>query len=125
MLRDHINNRNYKEKKDEEKNKKDKIKKSLRKSANIREKKKANNSDQDSHSEKKRNSGFLSKEEVIKKIFDRQPKDKKQPKNKNLKSNDVSKYDSNNVLLTLKRKKNLGMSKSFPWDVHILDFDLN
>ena len=105
LLRDHINNRNYKEKKEEEKNKKDKIKKSLRKSANIREKKKANNSDQDSQSENRRNSGFLSKEEVIKKIFDRQPKDKKQPKNKNLKSNDVSKYDSNNVLLTLKRKK--------------------
>ena len=88
LLRDHINNRNYKEKKEEEKNKKDKIKKSLRKSANIREKKKANNSDQDSQSENRRNSGFLSKEEVIKKIFDRQPKDKKQTKNKNLKSND-------------------------------------
>ena len=122
ILREHIKG-NYKEKKEEEKNKKDKIKKSLKKSENLRGKKKENNSDQDSQNEDRRNSGFLSKEEVIKKIFTIRPsyKDKKQTKNKvkqneinndskkdltnKLKSNDVSKYDSNSLLLTLKRRK--------------------
>ncbi len=66
-IREHINNRIYKKRKRKKKNKKDKTKKSLRKNVNLKERKKANKSDQDSQNEDKRNSGFLSKEEFIKK----------------------------------------------------------
>ena len=125
MLRDHINNRNYKEKKEEEKNKKDKIKKSVKKSTNSKDKDKNNNSDQDSKTEDRRQSGFLSKDEVMKKMFDRQSfkdrkiskkdkskhnetyinNDSKKEMNK-LKLNEGNKNDSNNnLLLTVSRRK--------------------
>ena len=125
MLRDHINNRNYKEKKEEEKNKKDKIKKSIKKSTNSKDKDKDNNSDKDSKTEDRRQSGFLSKDEVMKKMFDRQSfkdrkiskkdkskhnetyinNDSKKEMNK-LKLNEGNKNDSNNnLLLTVSRRK--------------------
>ena len=125
MLRDHINNRNYKEKKEEEKNKKDKIKKSIKKSTNSKDKDKDNNSDKDSKTEGRRQSGFLSKDEVMKKMFDRQSfkdrkiskkdkskhnetyinNDSKKEMNK-LKLNEGNKNDSNNnLLLTVSRRK--------------------
>ena len=125
MLRDHINNRNYKEKKEEEKNKKEKIKKSVKKSTNSKDKEKGRNSDQDSKNEDRRQSGFLSKDEVMKKMFDRQSfkdrkiskkdkakhnetyinNDSKKEMNK-LKLNEGNKTDSNNnLLLTVSRRK--------------------
>ena len=128
VLRDHINNRNYKEKKEDEKNRKDKLKKSLKKSINSKDKLKErhNNSDQDSKNEERRQSGFLSKEEVLKKMFERNPnkdrkiskkektkhneininEDSKKDLNTKLKMNEGNKNDSNNnILLTVSRRK--------------------
>ena len=77
MLRDHINNRNYKEKKEDEKYKKEKLKKSIKKSLIVKDKdkdKEKNKNDKVSENklklENRRSSGFLSKEEVIKKVKD-------------------------------------------------------
>ena len=124
LLRDHINNRHYKEKKEEEKNKY-KSRKILKKSTNSKDKGKEKNEEKDSQNqEDRRQSGFLSKEEVIKKIFERPNKDKKISKKdkskyndiiinndskkeiNKLKPNDGHKNDStNNILITVSRRK--------------------
>ena len=126
MLRDHINNRNYKEKKEDEKYKKEKLKKSIKKSLIVKDKDKdKNKNDKVSENklklENRRSSGFLSKEEVIKKIFEnktiREKKTTKRDKNKNGENNnskkDIDKLkikenvndSNNNIILTVSRRK--------------------
>ena len=69
MLREQMNNRNYKEKKEDEKYKKDnKSKKIMKKSLNLKDKEKTSKENLDQlDSSERRQSGFLSKEEVMKK----------------------------------------------------------
>ena len=131
MLRDQMNNRKYKEKKEEEKFKRDKSKKIIKKTSNSKDKETDKNELNDSKKqEDRRPSGFLSKEEVIKKIFNRPSnKEKKltrREKTKNfdnnnnndskkdmnkIKSTEISKNDSNNNLFNpiSRRKRSISL----------------
>ena len=125
MLREQMNNRNYKEKKEDEQYKKDnKSKKIMKKSLNLKDKEKAikEKLEQVDNSER-RQSGFLSKEEVMKKMFDnRANKERKTSKRDKKVSEKIlfndskkeinkltqknNKNDSNkNLLLTIARRK--------------------
>ena len=116
-----MNNRNYKEKKEDEKYKKEKQKKIIKKSINLKDKEKSSKEKLDSG--ERRQSGFLSKEEVIKKMFENKAnykekrnnkKDKKGgEKNFNDSKKDVNKLkpkenkndSNNNLLFTISRRK--------------------
>ena len=123
MLRDHINNRNYKEKKEDDKYKKEKSKKVGKRSLNSKEKteKEKNRLSEDLKSGDRRQSGFLSKDEVIKKIFDNKAsyREKRASKKerlkhesninneskKELKMKDSNNESNNNILLKISRRK--------------------
>ena len=131
MLREHMNNRNYKEKKEDEKYKKEKIKKSgkrsLKNSKDKNETEKEKDKDkkrlsEELKSEDRRQSGFLSKDDVIKKIFDIKAsyKEKRASKKertkhyettfnneskKELKIKDNNNDSNNNILLKISRRK--------------------
>ena len=121
MLRDQMNNRNYKEKKEDEKYKKEKQKKIIKKSINLKDKEKSSKEKLDSG--ERRQSGFLSKEEVIKKMFENKANYKEKRNNKKEKKGgeknfndskkDVNKLkpkenkndSNNNLLFTISRRK--------------------
>ena len=102
MLRDYINNRNYIEKKDEEKNKKEISRKIKRKNTNIRNKnEKTSDKYFNERFEDRRSSGFLVKEEVMKNIFEK-PSNKDKKNFKNGKNNENENNDSKNDINKLK-----------------------
>ena len=125
MLREQMNNRNYKEKKEDEQYKKDnKSKKIMKKSLNLKDKEKAIKEKLEHvDNSERRQSGFLSKEEVMKKMFDnRANKERKTSKRDKKVSEKIlfndskkeinkltqknNKNDSNkNLLLTIARRK--------------------
>ena len=125
MLREQMNNRNYKEKKEDEQYKKDnKSKKIMKKSLNLKDKEKAIKEKLEHvDNSERRQSGFLSKEEVMKKMFDnRANKERKNCKRDKKVSEKIlfndskkeinkltqknNKNDSNkNLLLTIARRK--------------------
>ena len=125
MLREQMNNRNYKEKKEDEKYKKDnKSKKIMKKSLNLKDKEKTSKENLDQlDSSERRQSGFLSKEEVMKKMFENKANykerklskrdkktsekvinDSKKDINK-LKQKDIKNDSNKNLLLTIARRK--------------------
>ncbi len=102
MLRDYINNRNYIEKKDEEKNKKEISRKIKRKNTNIRNKnEKTSDKYFNERFEDRRSSGFLVKEEVMKNIFEK-PSNKDKKNFKKGKNNENENNDSKNDINKLK-----------------------
>ena len=131
MLREHMNNRNYKEKKEDEKCKKDKMRKSGKRS--LKNSKDKNEAEKDKDKDKKRlsdklrsenrkQSGFLRKDEVIQKIFDIKTsyKEKRASKKertkhyetnfnneskKEIKLKDNHNDSNNNILLKISRRK--------------------
>ena len=126
MLRDHMNNRNYKEKKEDEKYKKDRNKKAGKKNLNSKDKnekdKEKKRSSGELKNDERRQSGFLCKDEVINKLFNNKLsyKEKRTSKKertkhcesafindskKELKAKDNNNDSNNNILLKISRRK--------------------
>ena len=111
--RNNINTRTFAEKKEDEINKKETSRKTKKKRTNSKDKNE--NSDKNIRCEDRRSSGFLVKEEVIKKIFDKDlnnNKDKKYARRERSKNFDSDNNDSKNELNKLKSNNSIKNSNN-------------